>query len=218
MNCAIAWLKALGRSGDERCKSRIAECQHEMSKKDVSIGTAAAGGYGLPKEIAQAIEVRVRQLNPFRDLVDVVSCSSNDFNYLVSMGDGTAGWSSETGTRSATNSPTLRNRAPTFGELYALTTASNWSLEDIQFDVQQWLVDDISAEWASQEATAIISGNGSSRPTGILNASPSSSDDDSSPMRSANAIEYIPVTVNASPFTSSNLLDSVIDLVGQMSE
>jgi HK97 family phage major capsid protein len=178
----LEWVR---RPADERCKARIAEAQHEMQSKDVSIGTPAAGGYGLPKEISAQIEHRVRQLNPFRGLVDTVTCSSNDFNSLVSLGDGTSGWSSETGTRSATNSPNLRNVAPTFGELYALPTASNWSLEDMAFDVQAWLVEDISADWASAEATAIIAGNGSSRPTGILNTTPVLTTDYASPMRAA---------------------------------
>lgn len=212
----LDWVR---RPTDERCKNRIAECQHELQRKDVSIGTTTAGGYGLPKEISDQIEVRVRQLNPFRELVDVVSCSSNDFNYLVSMGDGSSGWSSETGSRSATTTPTLRNVAPSFGELYALPTASNWSLEDVQFDVQKWLVDDISADWASAEATAIISGNGSDKPTGILNSSPSSSNDDSSPLRAQNVIQYVPLTSPGSPITSTtNYIDSLIDLVGSVKE
>jgi HK97 family phage major capsid protein len=212
----LDWVR---RPTDERCKSRIAEAQHELQTKDVSIGTTTAGGFGLPKEIADQIEVRVRQLNPFRGLVDTVTCSSNDFNYLVSMGDGTSGWSSETGSRSATNSPTLRNVAPSFGELYALPTASNWSLEDLAFDVQQWLVDDISADWSSAEATAIISGNGTDKPTGILNSTPSSSGDDSSPMRAQNTIQYVPLTNPGSPFTStSNYIDSLIDLVSTVKE
>ena len=63
------------------------------------------------------------------------------------------------------------------GELYAYPQASNWSLQDIFFDVQQWLVDEVAADWASQEATAIISGNGTNRPTGILNTTPASTTD-----------------------------------------
>ena len=209
----LDWVR---KPADARCISRISEAQHELAKKDVSIGTTTAGGYGLPKEIASQIEVRVRQLNPFRSLVDVVQCSSNDFNYLVSMGDGTSGWSSETGTRSATGSPTLRNVAPTFGELYALPTASNWSLEDLQFNVQQWLVDDISADWSSAEATAIISGNGSNKPTGLLNSNPTSSDDASSPMRSQNVLQYVPNNSPSSPITLH--IDGLIDLVGAVRE
>lgn len=211
----LDWIR---RPEDVRVKARLSEAQHELSTKDVSIGTPAAGGFALPHEIATQIEHRVRQLNPFRSLVDVVQCSSNDFNYLVSMGDGTSGWSSETGSRSATNSPTLRNVAPTFGELYALPTASNWSLEDLFFDVEQWLVDDIAADWAAAEATAIISGTGSNQPTGILHNAPTSADDNASPMRAQDVIQYVPLTSPASPLTATPLIDSLIDLVSTVRE
>ena len=209
----IDWVR---HPADDRCKSRLAEAQHELSKKDVSIGSLPGGGYGLPKEISSQIEHRVRQLNPFRGLVDVVQCSSNDFNYLVSLGDGTSGWSSETGTRSATNAPNLRNIAPTFGELYALPTATNWSLEDLFFDVQQWLVDDISADWAAAEATAIISGDGSNKPTGVLAINPVSTADTASPMRAAGVIQYVPLTSPTSPVSLT--IDSLITLVHTVAE
>lgn len=196
--------------------NRLSEAQHEM--KDVSIGSNPAGGFGLPKEISSKIETRVRQLNPFRNLVRIDQCSSNDYHALVSMGDGTAGWSSETGTRTATLSPTLRDRAPTFGEQYALPTASNWSLADIFFDVQQWLVNETAAEFASQEATAIISGNGSNRPTGILNTTPTAVADDASPMRAATTIEFTSL-VGFSPSSPVNInMDALINLVGRVKE
>jgi HK97 family phage major capsid protein len=60
------------------------------------------------------------------------------------------------------------------GESYAVATASQWSLDDLIFDVEQWLVDEISAKFAANEATAIVSGNGSARPTGFLNTTPTS--------------------------------------------
>jgi HK97 family phage major capsid protein len=207
------WIR---RPTDERCKARLAEAQHEILTKDVSIGSLPGGGYALPKEIATQIERRVRQLNPFRELVDVVQCSSNDFHYLVSLGDGTSGWSSETGTRNATNSPNLRDIAPTFGELYALPTASNWSLEDPVFDVQRWLVEDISADWSAAEATAIISGNGTDKPTGCLNTTPVTTADDASPMRAQQALQYIPLTGPSSPVAIN--IDSLIDLIGAIKE
>src|SRR5262245_14420835 len=109
----IEWMR---KPLDDRRKARLAEAQHVMSQKDVTIGSNIAGGYALPKEISQDVETRVRQLNPFRDLVDVVQVGTNDFHSLVSLGDATSGWSSETGTRTATLSPNLRDVAPTFGE------------------------------------------------------------------------------------------------------
>jgi HK97 family phage major capsid protein len=194
----------------------LSEAQDEMSKKDVTIGSGPGGGYGLPKEISSDIETRVRQLNPFRGLVDVVQVGTNDFHSLVSLGDGTSGWSAETGTRSATASPNLRDIAPTFGEQYALPTAYNWALQDIFFDVQAWLVDDVAADFAAAEATAIVSGNGTARPSGILKNTPVTTADSASPMRAKDVIQYIALTSPASPLRLT--IDSLIDLVGTMAE
>jgi HK97 family phage major capsid protein len=198
--------------------NRLSEAQHEIAKKDVSIGANAAGGFALPKEISSKIETRVRQLNPFRSLVRVDQCNSNDYHALVSMGDGTSGWSTETGTRSATTSTTLRDRAPTFGELYAYPTASNWSLQDIFFDVQNWLVNDIAADFSSAEATAIVSGSGTARPTGILNTTPTAVGDDASPMRAATTIEFTSL-VGFSPTSPVSInIDALINLVSKVKE
>lgn len=209
----LDWIR---KPSDKLYERRLTEAAHDLSKKDVTIGTPSAGGYALPEEISRAIENRERQLNPFRGLVRVEQCSTNDYKALVSMGDGASGWVAETGTRSATASPTLRERAPTFGEQYAYPTASEWALDDVFFDVQQWLVQEVAADWAAAEATAVISGTGSSQPTGILNSTPTTSADDASPMRAAAVIQYIGLTAAASP--AAITMDSLIALAASVRE
>lgn len=213
-----AFFEWIRRPLDDSYKHRLSDAQHELAKerKDVLIGTNASGGFALPEQIEREIENRVRQLNPFRRLVSVRQCGTNDYKQLVSLADGTSGWVGETTTRSATLSPSLRERAPTMGELYAYPQASNWSLEDLFFDVQRWLVDDISADWSAAEATAIISGNGTNRPTGILNTTPVITADTASPMRAAAAIEYVKLISASSPVSLN--MDSLIALVYQVAE
>ncbi len=209
----LSWLR---KPHDTLYKSRLTQASHDLSKKDVTIGTTTAGGFALPEQISTQIENRVRQLNPFRKLVNVQQCGTNDFKALVGMADGTTGWVGETTSRTATLTPTLRERAPTMGELYAYPQASNWSLEDIFFNVQQWLVDDVSADWSAQEATAIISGNGTNRPTGILNSTPVTTADTASPVRAAGVIQYIQPTTPGSPARIN--MDSLISLVYTVAE
>lgn len=212
----LEWLR---KPNDPRREGRLSEAQHELQKKDVTIGSSPGGGYGLPKEINNLIETRVRQLNPFRGLVDVISCNTNDFHSLVSMGDGSSGWVAETATRSATAAPTLRDVAPFFGEQYALPTASNWSLADLFFDVQSWLVNDVSADFAASEATAIISGTGTAQPKGLLTVAPTAVADNASPMRAQDVIEFFAMSssTNTSPLTNLSI-DALIDLVGRVRE
>lgn len=209
----LEWLR---KPSDKVYESRLTQATHDLSKKDVTIGTGSAGGYALPEEIARAIENRERQLNPFRSLVRVDQCSTNDYKALVSMGDGTTGWVAETGTRSATVTPTLRERVPTMGEQYAYPTASEWSLDDVFFNVQDWLVSEVAADWAAAEATAIVSGNGSAKPTGILNTTPVATADDSSPLRNPAAIEFVGLQSPGSPVAVN--MDSLIHLAAQVKE
>lgn len=209
----VDWMR---RPHDVVTKSRLAQAVGDLSRKDVTISTSADGGYALPKQISTQIEDRVRQLNPFRGIVRVDATSSNDYRALVSTGDGAAGWVGELTSRSATGTPGLRERVPTMGEVYAYPQASNWSLEDLAFDVQRWLVSDVSAEFASLEATAIVSGSGTNQPTGILNTTPVTTTDDGSPERNHAAIQYVGLQSPGSPAAIN--VDSLIHLVGQVKE
>jgi HK97 family phage major capsid protein len=188
--------------------SQLAECESDMQHKDVTIGSSAGGGYGVPLEIARDIDTKVTQLNPFRSLVDVRQVGGKNFRYLVDIRGETVGWVGETDSRTATSTPSLREIVPTFGTIYAYPKATEESLNDIFFDVRQWLVDDIADGFAAEEATTIISGNGSNKPTGILNTTPTLVDDTGSPLRTAAIIQY--VASAASP--DAILPDALIDL------
>jgi HK97 family phage major capsid protein len=111
----------------------------------------------------------------------------------------------------------LRERAPTWGELYAFPKASNWSMKDLFFSVETWLVDNIAEGFSVGLATAVWNGDGSGKPTGFTNTAPATNDDYASPERNHAAYEYIPITSPSSPFTTTGLnADTVIDLVYQL--
>ena len=88
---------------------------------------------------------------------------------LAPAGRPPAGWDGETATRTGTATSTLRERTPTHGELYAYPVASNWSLEDIFFNVGDWLAQEVAQAFAVEEGDAVIRGNGTSKPTGMSN-------------------------------------------------
>jgi HK97 family phage major capsid protein len=98
---------------------------------------------------------------------------------------------SETGVRSETDASQLIEVAPTFGEVYAAPHASEWALDDMFFNVENWLADSAAASFAAAEAVAVVSGDGSSKPSGLLKVTPSESADDASPARAAGALQYV---------------------------
>ena len=113
-----------------------------------------------------------------RRLVKVLPAASSDFHHIASIGGTSSGWSSETGTRSATDTPQLRDIVPTHGELYAYPVVSNWALQDVFFDLAAYLTQEIASSFAFQEGDAVINGDGSNKPTGMLHSTPVTTADD----------------------------------------
>ncbi len=202
-NVFLEWLR---KPTDSSRKQRIEEAEREMEHKDVSIGTPSAGGYAVPTVIGDAIERRVTLVNPFRSLVRVQQIGTSNYTELVDLRGESIGWSSETGTRSATNTPTLHEVAPTMGEQYALPSVTEWALDDVFFNVQDWLVNNVADEMAAQEAQAIVSGNGTNRPSGFLNTTPVTTADDASPAPSQTALQYLPGTAGSPAALNGDLL------------
>ncbi len=191
--------------------------------KDVSTGTTTAGGFALPEEISRTVNTMVLKLSEISSAVKNVTVGTTDYKELLThFANSTASnlyaWAGETTTRTAQGTPELRERTPTWGELYAYATASNWSLQDLFFNVEQWITSAIAEGMAVAQSTAIWSGNGSSKPTGMTNTALSTSDDYASPLRAAAAYEYIPIpTAGSSPYTTAGITgDSVIALFYQL--
>jgi HK97 family phage major capsid protein len=182
-----------------------------IEAKDITIGTGAQGGFAVPEEISREIGRLELLFSPVRRLVKVVQAGTSDYKELVSKRGTTSGWVGETGTRTATATSQLRERAMTHGELYAYPQASEWSLDDIFFDVDAWLAEEVAEKFAVEEGIAVISGNGTSKPTGMINTAPVATADFASPERSANAYQL--VTSDLTPGGVGVLADSLIDLL-----
>lgn len=214
------WVRARGQNAlvegkmqDVMAKAR--RMGQDGEAKAMSIGTPADGGYAVPEEIAREIERLELTFSPIRNLVKVVQIGTSDYKELVSLRGASSGWVGESGSRSATDTPTLREVVPTQGELYAYPQVSQWALDDIFFNVEQWLADEVAQEFAYQEGVAVISGNGSSKPTGMLNTTPVTTADFASPMRAAAAYQYLSSDTDAidSPASPGVNPDTLIDAV-----
>jgi HK97 family phage major capsid protein len=182
----------------------------ETKANEVLSGTALQGGNAVPKILSSAIETLVLKQSDILPEVNRVQAGSPDYNELVTIAGANGGWSSETGTRSQTRAPNLRKVTITHGELYAFPRASNWSLEDLFFDVTGWLTQDVADTMSVSISTAIHAGTGSSQPTGMTTSAPTNADDYASPMRAAAVYEYI--ATGSSPITTEPSIDDLIDL------
>ena len=137
---------------------------------DVQISVDAQGGFALPTEVASNILELQHAKSPIRSLVGGITTSTTDYSQLVSLGGAASGWVGETAARPSTGSPELAKISAVFGEVYASPKAYQHVLEDAFFNVEAWLAGEVAREFSEQENVAFLSGNGTNKPVGILNA------------------------------------------------
>ena len=160
----------------------------EAELKSMSVGSLSDGGYDVPQQIDAKIAVRMKGLSPIRSIAQVVQTGTSGYRKLVSLGNTTSGWVSETATRAETASPKFAQIAPPYGELYANPSASQQMLDDAAFDLESWLADEIAREFARAEGAAFVSGSGTNQPLGFLSSGTSAANDAS---RAFGALQFI---------------------------
>ena len=201
-------LRSGGRHGDteklHQVQERVVASFPEQKRVDLSAG--ASGEFLLPEVIRAEIETMEQLMSPVRQLIDVVNITTNDFKQIVDILGTGSGWVGETDSRPVTGTPSVRQRAPTMGELYARPEATQWAAMDLA-SVDSWLSRSVAQEFAKEEGEAVIDGDGTNKPTGFLNTAPVSTADDASPLRSAEVLQFV-----AAP-SPDDITEHVISLI-----
>jgi len=153
---------------DNDRQSELKRSEGALERRAVDTLTGAAGGFAVPEVIAREIARLSVDISPMRQVARVVTSGTADYKELVDVGGTEFGWAGETDARPETGSPGLFEVAPTFGMAYAYPKASEESLQDIFFNVEDWLISSASETIAKGEGAAFISGNGTKKPTGFL--------------------------------------------------
>lgn len=181
----------------------------------VSDGSDPDGGYGIPVELDRNIDKILRNAVAMRRISNVISAGIG-YHKLVSTNAAASGWVGEEDERPNTGTPQLIKLTPYFGEIYANPAATQNSLDDIGFDVENWLQESVAEEFIAQEGAAFLTGNGTKKPKGLL-AYPTAATADG--VRAFGTIQYIAsgdassfptVTETYSPY------DSLLDMVGAL--
>lgn len=128
----------------------------------------AAGGYALPKIIESTIARLSVDISPIRQIATVRQVGTTDYHELFDIGGAGFEWVGEGDTRNQTNTPDMQEVAPTFGMASAKPQASEESLDDLFFNVEDWLTSSVTESMTAGEGAAFIVGNGVKKPTGIL--------------------------------------------------
>jgi HK97 family phage major capsid protein len=188
----------------------------DLQGKSLSIGSGTDGGYAVPKVIDGMIDAIAVNISPIRAIAQVVQTSTSDFHKLINIRGTSSGWVGETAARTETNSSQLVDIAPPMGELYAMPTATQQMLDDVFFNAEQWIAQEVATEFARAEGAAFVSGTGVNQPKGFL-AGPTAATGDSS--RAFGTIEHVATGVSGDfkALTSTvNPVDDLFTLVSKL--
>lgn len=197
--------KAYAKAFDSFVRKGMTDGLAELQAKATTVGNDTEGGYAVTPTLDTAIEKYERDNAPMRGLCSVITVSNEAFEKLVQQGEAGSGWVDELEARGETSVPTFAALKPYFGELYANPGASQKALDDLMFNVESWLAEEVGTKFAEDENAAFTSGNGVKKPRGILGYTLAATADGT---RAFNSIEYV-ASGTSDGFDGDDLIDLI---------
>ncbi|WP_461206074.1 phage major capsid protein [Clostridium sp. DL1XJH146] len=135
----------------------------------LQIGTDSEGGFLVPDEYENQLLKALQEANVMRNLCHVITTSYGDRKIPVVASHGSAAWMDEESAFSESDD--------TFGQVtlsaYKVGTmlkVSDELLNDSFFDLESYIATEFARRIGAAEEEAFLIGNGSSKPTGLLNS------------------------------------------------
>jgi HK97 family phage major capsid protein len=177
-------------------RSFIANGEFDQSvlKRGEAKSLSLGGGSDIlqPEHIAAQIEKFAKDSSALMGLVRNTSSSTGDYRRIARVTPPVAAWSTETGTRSDQDEPEYRAITPLGGELYGVYTLTNWLLNDSQFPLEAEMAEEFGLQVGRALDSAILTGTGTNgQIKGIMDEAPVTTNDFASPLRDADALEYV---------------------------
>ena len=144
----------------------------EAEKKALGSATGSGSGVAVPTVIAQDIQTKTNDDSVMAGLVKVVRVGTSDYKEIVDKGGMGFGWVGAGDARAATGKPDVYEVEPAMGTVYAYPEAQEEQLDDVFFDIENWLVDSARTSFANARDVAVIAGDGTKKPLGLLGAAP----------------------------------------------
>ena len=177
-------------------------------------GAAEEGGYLAPVEWDRTITDRLVEVSPMRQIASIQTISTAGFRKLFNQRGMGSGWVGETAARPQTNTPEFAQLTYATGELYANPAATQQMLDDAAVNLEDWIANEVEAEFAYQEGLAFVAGNGVNKPNGVLTYVEGAANAAAHPF---GAIKT-QTTASATAISSDELIDMVYDLPGALSQ
>lgn len=133
----------------------------------MSVGTDADGGYTVPDEFQRQLIEGLREQNIMRQIASTITTGSGTMTVPVVVDRGAAAWTAEAGTF---NDSDDEFAVKTLGahKLTRITKVSEELLNDSAFNIAGHLSDSFGYAFGVAEETAMVNGDGSGKPRGVL--------------------------------------------------
>lgn len=140
----------------------------EVEKKALSVGGDPDGGYVVHPDMSGRIVKQEHETSPMRAYASIQTISTDALEGVFDLNQASAGWVGETAARTETNTPQIGVWRIPVHEIYANPAATQKLLDDAAMDMEAWLAMHVADEFAREENTAFVNGNGVSKPRGFL--------------------------------------------------
>lgn len=178
-------------------------------QKAMSAGSDPDGGYLLPPSTVGRMVSKLYEQSTMRQLATVQGISTDKLEGIVDNNEADAGWVSELGTRSDTNTPQVGKYEIQAHEMYAMPKASQKILDDAATDVEGWLAGKVADKFARVEGAGFTTGTGVGQPRGLFAYGTAATGDDT---RAWGTFEHVVTGANGD-FTTTKA-DPLQDLLG----
>lgn len=181
----------------------------DLRQKAMSTISGPDGGYLMPAQLDSELTKVLRELSPMRRLARVVKADTGDFSMIHSVGGTGYSWVGETQSRPATATPNFQKISPVIGEIYSNPGLTQAMLDDAGFDLEDWLITELSEAFDAGESDAFVNGDGINKPRGFLTYDTASTADGT---RADTALQYV-ATGAAGAFDGTYPADKLVTLV-----
>lgn len=181
----------------------------DLESKALNLGSDTDGGFAIPEVLSTQIYSLLETSTPMRGICRSITVGNEDYKELVNLHGLGSGWVGETDPRPTTDTPKLAEVSPVMGEIYANPEATQKSLDDIFFNVEAWLTEELSSTFAVAENAAFTLGDGSKKPKGLLAYDSADTADGTRPF---GTVQYLKTGV-ADNLPATNPSDLLIDVI-----
>lgn len=156
------------RSTDKPSNAELRTFVQTGDIRSLSVGVNADGGFAVVPSLDKLIAVQMRDQVTLMGLATPKTITSNSYEQIVSVGGGQSGWAAESESRSETATSKMNKVSIAVNALYAYPKATMELLDQSDFNIEEWLASETSAQFAEDLNKALFNGTGTGQPKGIL--------------------------------------------------